>query len=278
MGIPLVPQASPAYHEAAKLHAYFYIQHWAWYEWLGIAAPLVLLWYFSKIAQTRQWLLLARVCWAFVVYGVVYFVVALVVDLPARFEALARVQPLRSLLLEYVFFFVCIGGFLGESLLKDRAWRWLALFVPLSIGMFVAQRALFPSSAHLEFPVRAPKNPWAQAFVWIRENTAPNAVFALDPKYMDIAGEDEIGFRCLAQRSRLADANKDNGVVSMFPQLAEEWWAQVQAQSPWKDLRTADFARLKEKYGVNWVVLEKPGVAGMDCPYQNAAVRVCRLQ
>jgi len=64
-----------------------------------------------------------------------------------------------------------------------------------------------------------------------------DAVFALDPDYMSIAGEDEIGFRCLAQRSRLADRNKDNGVVSMFPPLAEVWWAQVQAQTPWRNFR-----------------------------------------
>jgi len=277
LSIPLSPQSSPAYHEAAKVHAYHYIQHWAWYEWLGIVAPLVLLWYFRKIARMRQWLLLARACRAFVVYGVIYFATALIVDLPARFETLARLQPLRSLHIEYMFLFLCMGGLLGEYVLRDRVWRWLALFVPLTVGMFVAQRSLFPASAHVEWPGHAPKNPWAQAFVWVRENTPVDAVFALNPKYMEIAGEDEIGFRCLAQRSQLADAIKDNGVVSMFPQLAEEWWAQVQAQSPWKNLQAADFSRLQEKYGVNWVVLEPPGVPGIDCPYQNVTVRVCRL-
>jgi len=278
MWIPSAPQISPAYHEAAKLHAYFYVQNWEWYEWLGIVAPLVLLWYFQSIARMRQWMVLAHACRAFVIYGVIYFVVALVVDLPARFESLARLQPLRSLHLLYVFMFVCIGGFLGEYVLKDRAWRWLVLFVPLFVGMFAAQRSLFPASAPVEWPGRAPKNSWAQAFVWIRENTPADAVFALNPEYMSLAGEDEIGFRCLAQRSQLADAVKDNGVVSMFPRLAEEWWEQVKAQMPWKSLQVADFARLQRKYGVNWVVLEQPGVAGIDCPYQNAAVRVCRLQ
>lgn len=275
--IPLAPQPSPAYHEAAKLHAYHYIQHWAWYELLGIVAPLVLLWYFRKIARRRQWLVLARACWAFVVYGVIYLVMALVVDLPARFESLARLQPLRSLHLEYIFLFLCIGGLLGEFVLKNRVWRWLALFVPLGVGMFVAQRVLFPASAHIEWPGRAPRNPWAQAFVWIQKSTPTDALFALNPGYMELPGEDEVGFRCLAQRSRLADAIKDNGVVSMFPPLAEEWWAQVKAQSSWKNFGAADFASLKEKYEVNWVVLEQPGVPGIDCQYQNAVVRVCRL-
>ena len=172
--------------------------------------------------------------------------------------------------------FLCIGGFLGEYVLKDRALRWLALFVPLCCGMFAAQRSLFPASAHVEWPGRAPKNPWAQAFVWARQNTPEDAVFALDPWYLHIAGEDEIGFRCLAERSRLADAVKDNGVVSMFPPLADEWWSQVQAQTPWSNLQAADFARLKNQYGITWIVLEKP-VSGIECAYQNAAVRVCRL-
>jgi hypothetical protein len=102
-------------------------------------------------------------------------------------------------------------------------------------------------------------------------------VFALDPEYMHIAGEDEIGFRCLAQRSRLADGVKDSGAVSMFPRLAEEWWAQVQAQTPWRSFRTEDFQRLKNRYGVSWVVVQQPAVTGLDCAYQHDGVSVCRI-
>jgi hypothetical protein len=276
--MPLAPAASPAYHEAAKLHANHYIQNWEWYEWLGIVAPLLLFWWFGRAARRRQWFTLERLSRAFVVYGLIFLVAALVVDLPARFESLARLQPLRSLHLLYIVMFVVMGGFLGEHVLKNRVWRWLLLFIPLTGGMFLAQRSLFPASAQVEWPGAAPRNPWAQAFVWIRQNTPADAVFALDPQYMHLAGEDEIGFRCLAERSRLADAIKDNGVVSMFPPLAEEWWAQVQAQTPWKNFQAHDFARLKSRYGVSWVVVQQPGIAGIDCPYQNAAVRVCQLR
>jgi hypothetical protein len=275
--IPLAPAASAAYHEAAKRHGYHYIQNWAWYELAGIIAPLVLFWWFGRIARRRQWSDVERVSRAFVVYGLIYLVAALVVDLPARFEALARLQPLRSLHFLYIVMFVVMGGFLAQYVLKNRVWRWLLLFAPLSLGMFLGQRALFPASAHVEWPGVAPKNPWAQAFVWIRQNTPVNTVFAIDPQYMDVAGEDEIGFRCLAQRSHLADGVKDNGVVSMFPALAEKWWAQVQAQTPWKSFRAEDFLRLKNNYGATWVVVQQPGVAGLDCPYQNSAVRVCRI-
>jgi hypothetical protein len=173
--------------------------------------------------------------------------------------------------------FVMIGGLLGEYVLRAHLWRWLVLFVSLGAGMFLAQRSLFAASAHVEWPGAAARNPWAQGFAWIRDNTPVDAVFAIDPYYMDIAGEDEVGFRCLAERSRLADGVKDNGVVSMFPPLAEDWWEQVQDQSPWKSFGLRDFSRLKEKYGVNWIVVQQGQGGALDCAYQNAAVRVCRL-
>lgn len=276
--LPAIPltQSSPAYHEAAKLHAYHYIQRWAWYELVGLVAPIALFYWFASIARAKGWTNVARLCRAFILYDVIFIVAALVVDLPERFESLARLQPLRSLHLLYMVMFVMIGGFLGEYVLKNRVWRWLALFVPLSLGMYVAQRGLFPASATVEWPGRPAKNPWAQAFIWARQNTPIDALFAMDPNYMRIAGEDEIGFRCLAQRSRLADAVKDNGVVSMFPPLAERWLAEVKAQSRWSNLGITDFARLKQNYGVNWLIVQQPGVAGLDCPYENSAVRVCR--
>jgi hypothetical protein len=276
-GISLDPPTSPAYHAAAMRHSFHYIQLWHWYEQVGILAPVVLLWWFGRIARVRHWRNLELVCRALILYDLIYFFAALVVDLPPRFESLARLQPLRSLHLLYMLLFLIMGGLLGEYVLKNRLWRWLVLFVPLGAGMFIAQRALFPASAHVEWPGTAPKNQWEQAFVWARDNTPVDAVFALDPDYMQIAGEGETGFRCLAQRSQLADASKDSGAVSMFPPLADEWWAQVQAQTPWKSFRSEDFSRLKSTYGVSWVVVQQPGVAGLDCAYQNDAVRVCRI-
>ncbi len=275
--IPIAPLPSRAYQEAARLHPYFYIQNWAWYELLGAVAPLVLFVLFARWARQSQWRALERLSRASVIYGLCFLAAALVFDLPARFEVLARLQPLRCLQLLYIVLFLVIGGFVGEYILRGRLWRWLLLFVPLGVGIFLAQRSLFPASAHIEWPGITPRNSWAQAFVWIRENTPTDAIFALDPEYMRVAGEDEIGFRCLAERSRLADWVKDNGAVSMFPTLAAEWWDQVQAQTPWKDFRLGDMQRLKKHYGVNWVVLQQPGVAGLDCAFQNAAVQVCRI-
>jgi hypothetical protein len=82
--------------------------------------------------------------------------------------------------------------------------------------MWIAQCALFPASAHIEWPGVQPQSSWAQAFVWIRQNTPVDALFALDPFHMQIPGEDANGFRVIAQRSML-DAVKDSGAVAMFP-------------------------------------------------------------
>jgi len=207
-----------------------------------------------------------------------YLLLALATSVPARFEDLARLQLMRSLYILYILMLLFAGGFLGEYVLKLRTWRWIVLFAPLCAGMFLAQRELFPASAHIEWPGTKPRNQWVQAFAWSRDNTPVNAIFALDPNHMSIAGEDANGFRAIAQRSMLADAIKDSGAVTMFPPMADEWLRQVQAQSDWKKFQTPDFYRLHETYGVSWVVLQRPGVEGLACPYQNDAVMVCRLE
>jgi hypothetical protein len=273
-GIAFEPP-SKAYHEVALLHSFHYLLRWQWYEWLGILGPLIILWWFSRVARSKQWRNLGLLCRALIPYQLLCTVAALALSIPARFEGLARIQPLRSLYLLYILFVLFGGGFLAEYVLKNRVWRWLTLFAPLCAGMFLAQRALFPASAHIEWPGVASKNSWAQAFVWIRENTPSSAIFALDPFHMQIPGEDANGFRAIAQRSMLSDAVKDSGAVSMFPSLAEEWLRQVRAQYGWRNMQSEHFGKLRVLYGVSWVVLQQPGVPGMRCPYQNSAVLVC---
>lgn len=277
LGISFDP-LSPAFHEAIRSHSYFSLLHWEWYEWLGAIAPIALLGWFSKLARSKKLEELDLLCRGLVVYGSGYFVGALIVSIPARFESIARLQPMRSLYLIYILLVLIGGGFLGEYVLKGSIWRWIALFAPLCAGMFIAQKALFPASSHIEWPGVTPKNQWTRAFLWIRDNTPVNSIFALDPQHMRIPGEDTHGFRVIAERSMLADAVKDSGAVSMFPPLAEEWLGQVQAQNNWKQFNVEDFQRLRARYGVDWVVLQVPGVAGLECPYRNPAVLVCRLQ
>jgi hypothetical protein len=275
----LLDPPSTAYHQAALTHSYHYLVRWHWYEWLGVIGPLVILWWFSRIAGARRMRNLELISRTLVVYQTLFVVAALAVSVPARFESLARVQPMRSLYLTYILLVLFSGSLLGEFVLEDRWWRWMALFLPLCAGMFYAQMVLFPASAHVEWPGSKPRNPWVQAFEWVRDNTPPDAIFALDPHYMNIAGEDENGFRDVAQRSKLADRSTDAGAVTMFPPMAEEWLEQVQAQDNWDKFRVQDFRRLHARYGVNWVVLQlqHPGVGDMRCSYENQAVKVCSV-
>jgi hypothetical protein len=275
-GLSFAPP-SPAYTEAARFHGFHYILNWQWYEWVGILAPVVLFWWFARIARSRRLRNLERLCRALILYDLTYFAAALVISVPKRFESLARTQPLRSLHLLYILMLLFMGGLVAEYILKDRVWRWIPFFSPLCAGMFMAQLALFPASAHVEWPWATPSNEWAQAFLWVRQSTPMDAVFAVDPLYIQIPGEDTVGFRALAERSRLADAVKDSGAVSMFPPLAEEWWDQFDAQKNWKHFDKQGFLQLHNKYGITWIVVQQPGVPGLSCPYANAAVMVCRV-
>lgn len=275
-GLTLDPPP-PAYHEVALRQPYFFILRWAWYEWLGLIGPIILFWWFARVARRRGMRNLELVSRAMVPFLVLAAAAALVLSIPTRFEALARLEPLRGLALAYMLLVVVGGGLLGRHILQDRPWRWLVLFVPLSLGMYSAQRALFPASAHIEWPWAQPRNPWAQAFDWVRINTPPDALFALNPEHMHLRGEDETGFRARAQRSMLADMVKDKGAASMFPPLSTQWWEQVQDQQNWKQFQKRDFERLRQKYGISWIVVEQPGPPGLLCPYENAVVRVCRV-
>jgi hypothetical protein len=275
-GLTLQPPP-PEYHQVATTHRYHYLLRWEWYEWIGAVAPIAILWWFSRLARARKLRNLGLLCRALIIMDVGSLALALVLSSSVRFESLARIQPMRSLHLLYILMFLFIGGFLGEYVLKQHLWRWLVLFVPLCAGMFYAQRQLFPASAHVEWPWAQPRNEWVKAFLWIQANTPKDAFFALDPYHMAIEGEDQNGFRALAQRGMMADAVKDSGAVTMFPPMAVEWLRQFNAQKDWKRFTLSDFQRLKRDYGVDWVVVQQPGVEGLVCPHQNAKVQVCQI-
>jgi hypothetical protein len=215
-------------------------------------------------------------------FVVIAALAAIGLGIPARFEALTRLQPLRCLALCYMILVVIGGGLLGKYLLQGHVWRWVALLVPLGLGMFLAQRQVFPASSHIEWPSAQPRNRWAQAFDWIRVNTPVDALFALDPRHMELPGEDENGFRARAERSMLADLVKDKGAASMFPPLSVEWARQVGDERNFERFNQKDFERLRQHYGVTWVVVQQSSAAhsdltGLECPYENSEVRVCRL-
>jgi hypothetical protein len=275
-GITLEPPPV-AYHEVALRQRSHFVLRWEWYEWLGVVGPVLLFWWFGNFARRHGMKNLELASRAMVPFVLVAAAAAIGLGIPARFEALTRLQPMRCLALCYMVMIVASGGLLGRYVLRRQAWRWLVLFLPLSCGMYFAQREVFPASQHIEWPWSQPRNQWAQAFEWIRGNTSVDALFALDPDHMEIPGEDENGFRARAERSMLADLVKDKGAASMFPPLSVQWAEQIADEKDWKQFGAADFERLRQKYGVSWVVVQQPGPPGMKCPYENAAVRVCRL-
>jgi hypothetical protein len=197
---------------------------------------------------------------------------------------------MRYLHLLYLLFFVLVGGLFGSYILDRKIYRWLLLFTTLSLGMFYAQRQLYPASPHCELPGIGSRTPWLQAFAWIRQNTPVDSLFAIGPHYMKQPGEDYHGFRALAERSVLADYEKDGGMAARVPRLAPRWLHEVTAQDNWQDFQAADFQRLKTEFGVTWVILPRshihlggqfaahdPQGQGMTCPYGNDQLQVCRL-
>jgi hypothetical protein len=280
LGLPLLFDLHAAHgpaREALYSRTYFFLYNWAWYEWVGIAAPLALAWWVSTLkprSTTGEFRLLLR---TLVPFGLVFTALGMIFSSSARLENLARIQPMRAFHLFYAIFFVLLGGLLGEYVLRNATWRWLVLFVSLSGGMWFVARDAYAASPHIEWPGAAQTNPWLSAFYWIRGNTPKDAIFALGPDFMSAHGEDAHGFRAIAERSMLADHVKDSGVVSLFPQLADEWQAQSSAQKGWAHFGPDEFSNLARRYPVSWIVTRRESAAGLSCPFQNEELAVCRI-
>jgi len=268
---------TPLWREALNTRTCFFLDRWAWYEWLGVVAPLFLFWLLWRFAKKQGEKPLACFALAVFLYGVFQLAVAILMLTPAALIRLLPLQPMRFLQLVYVFMTLIGGSLLGKYLLKARGWRWAVFLVVFNGGMFASQRMLFASNEHLELPGRVSANSWLQAFVWVRQNTPTGAYFALDPRYMDAPGEDYHSFRALAERSQLADVIKDTAVVTQVPELGEAWSRQVKAQKGWSRFQIADFERLKTEFGVDWVLVSYPQTAGLNCQWHNATLTVCRI-
>jgi hypothetical protein len=268
---------SKAWHIAANTRAYYFLTRWEWYEWLGVFGPAAVLWWFRRIALRDGEPELARLSTRLIYYGTFQFGVAVVLLAIPNFARLRSFQPMRFLHLVYLMLVLLAGGLAGQYLQRTRRLPWAALILPLAGVMFFAQRETYASSRHLEFPGAAQSNPWLQAFDWIRQNTPVSSFFAVGAGYMERPGEDFHSFRALAERSILADVTKDASVATQVPSLAPLWLEQVEAQSGWEHFGADDFERLHQRFGVDWLVLEKPGAAGLDCPYENDALKVCRI-
>lgn len=269
--------ANAGWRKALDTHTYYYLYKWHWYEWLGALAPLALFWLLWRVAREHGQPRLARFALAVFAYGVFQQLLAVAMLTPSSLIRLTPLQPMRYLQLVYFFMALVAGGLLGKFLLKASVARWAVFLVVFNGGMVAAQCMEFHASQHIEWPGRQPANPWLQAFAWIKSNTPADAYFALDPDYLEFRGEDYHGFRALAERSQLADAVKDAAAVTQVPELGPEWERQVTAEAGWRTFQATDFERLKQEFGVDWVLVDVDQEAGLDCRWHNDLLAVCAI-
>ena len=188
---------------------------------------------------------------------------------------LARLQMLRAYQLIYLVGIVMAGGWLGKIALGKLRFLLLTPIVPMA-AMYFAQRAEYAQSLHIETPWSVEANPWHQAFLWVKSNTPPDALFAANPDMMELPGEGHEGFRSISERSVLG-SNKDEGVAVLSPALADTWTLQNQAQLG-LDQDTDEMRMTKLKsLQVSWFLLSGDASTKFPCPFKNSAVQVCRL-
>lgn len=264
------------YRLVAMTRYYWFLNQWHWYEWLGLAGPLVILSIagFKSHGLNETTRILARMC---VTAG---FAATLVAMIFARTDSpsllIARLQPLRIFQTLYIVMILYVGAWISSYLGQKRI-RWIATFTVFASIMFFVQRQTFPASAHIELFHRQQHNGWTQAFTWIRGNTPKDALFALDADYITKPGEDAQSFRAIAERSALPDYSKDGGEASITPSLAEQWMVGQKLQERLSEQNDLEKISELRPLGVQWVVLTKGASTALTCPYVNAAVKVCQL-
>ncbi len=270
-----VAAAEPSgYLRVALTRYYWFLERWQWYEVLGLVGPLAIL---GWAAWRGRWAQRA-VARMSVFVGLLGIAIAGVFAREAAAtHAVARLQPLRCFLVVYAVLLVMVGAWLGKHVLRRSLWRWAVAGTALAVGMVTVQRQTFPASDPLELPGLAPRNQWEQAFLWVRDHTPKDALFALDADYVHRAGEDAQGFRAVAERSALPDYSKDGGQASIRPALTAQWLAGERVQARLSDETDAERLAALRGTGVSWVVLERKADVAFDCPYRNATVIVCRL-
>lgn len=276
----LAPVAGAAYTQVAHTRRYWFVGTWRWYEQFGLVGPLLVLalvaWIWRRRDGSEAWRALAGMSAA--AGGTAVLTAALFARWNAANFMVAKLQPLRIYQVIYAVMLVALGALLAERVLKRSAVRWAALVLTVGGGMAWVQAQTFPHSAHLELPWMAARNGWEQAFVWVREHTAKDAVVALDANYISAAGEDSQNFRAIAERSALPDYSKDGGVASIAPELSGEWLEGEGAQAGLDGgVGRRELAQLLAD-GAEWFVVPAATHTSAVCPYVNSEVKVCGVR
>ena len=273
----LLAPATPSWRMALRQHSYYTLAGWHWYELLGAVAPPLILYFLAQLARTKNNLACMQLAAGVLLYSLFQFTVAVFMLVPKPLERLIPLQPMRYLHLTFLLMALLAGAALAEYVLARRIWLWLLVFVPLAAANGYAQRLRYPATPNLELPWSAPAGDWIRAFLWVRGNTPKNAVFALDPEYLSLPGDDNHSFRAIAERSSLVDARKDAAVVVQVLQLGETWRLQYGRLSGWQSWTAVDFYRLAATTPVRWVIVAPRQSKDLSCPYSNPSVSVCDL-
>lgn len=289
------PVETSALVDAERSRYYWFLSQWQWYERLGLVGPLVVLGLLllRYRRQRNPWNRTAEaLCRAGIALGCIASLTALLfAQEGSQTHLVARMQPLRVYLMIYAVMSLLLGATLTEMAIEAhrRARSGLtravltaapvAALLGLAAVMFYVQRQTYPASDPIEFPWLATQspNPWVRAFLWCRSNTPPDALFALDTKYVNEDGEDAQTFRPLALRSAVPDYSKDGGEAAITPRLAEQWLQGADAQVNLSTETDAERNARLLPLGVDWMVLHASAPTAYTCPYNNGVIKVCRL-
>jgi hypothetical protein len=282
------PAESAAIILAAKSRYYWFLSQWHWYEIFGLIGPLLVLLALRHHNHFGLGSNGTMLCDSAILYGC--FATALTLAFGHEHlhaHIVARLQPLRSFLMIYLIMFLLLGTSMQQILERASSWSsrhytryaMMPILLASAVGMFIAQRNEFPESAHIELPWRLQQNPnpWVRAFLWCRDNTPQDALFALDARYITTPGEDAQTFRAIAQRSMLPDFSKDGGEAAITPRLADEWDAGFTTQLNLDQQSASQLRTRLAPHGVDWVILRSDSPAALSCPYDNNLLKVCKL-
>ncbi|RXH56745.1 DUF6798 domain-containing protein [Granulicella sibirica] len=277
----LAPAETANYVRVASTRPYWFLAEWRWFEWFGLAAPLAILAWVGW-GPGRRWTSRDRVRQGLGRMAVAVGSLAVLIAIAfarqgARVHPVAKLQPLRSFQIVYVVMLIVLGAALGQFALRRSFARWVGALVVLGGIMVVVERMTYPNSGHLELPGLTPSNEWEQVFLWVKQNTPEDSLFALDPDYVGEEGEDTQGFRAIAERSVLPDYSKDGGIAAIRSGLTEDWVAGQAVQARLSEESDAERVAALGPAGVTWIVLGRGAVTGFACPFENGRAKVCRV-
>ena len=267
--------ASPAYRQAISLpeRTFLFLARWHWYEMLGLVLPLLL--FALALRRSGSSSRIGAVCLPCLLLGITSIVIAAAFVPSAGPYLFVPLQVLRSFHLIYALGIVLCGGVLAALMSRSRT-AAISMVVVLFAGMFAAQRLSWTGSNHIEWPGANPANPYQQAFLWIRDHTPRNAVFAFDPRLVYLHEEDEQGFRAITERDHLAD-DKDAGIVAVIPRLADRWALQRNAELDIDRMTDSERIATLAPLGATWLLLPPSAKTAFPCPWRNSIIQVCNM-